>query len=203
MILLIDNYDSFVFNLEQQMGALGAEVRVVRNDALSVVEALGLGATAVAISPGPGRPLSAGIVPELICALPDEIPLLGICLGHQALIESEGGCLEVDADPLHGKSSLVHHDGTGPFDGLASPITCGRYHSLRAARESVPESLRVTAWTEDGAVMAVEHVSLPRFGFQFHPESILTPLGDKLIARFLSLSGEAVSLDGRASGVLR
>lgn len=197
MILLIDNYDSFVFNLDQAFSALGADVRVVRNDALTVEETLGMDPSAVIVSPGPGRPKGAGIVPELLRKLPSTTPMLGVCLGHQALVESEGGALEVDEVPVHGKSSLVHHGGTGLFDGIASPMTCGRYHSLRASRDALPITLALSAWTEDGAVMAVEHVSLPRFGLQFHPESILTPLGMKLMARFLSVSGEAV-MDGAA-----
>lgn len=201
MILLIDNYDSFVFNLDQALSGLGAEVRVVRNDALTVQAALTLEPAAVVISPGPGRPGSAGIVPELLDALPRETPVLGVCLGHQAIVESEGGSLEIDGAPVHGKSSLVHHDGTGLFDGMASPLTCGRYHSLRAQRDGLPAGLHLSAWTEDGAVMAVAHTSLPRFGLQFHPESILTPLGSKLLARFLSLAGVAVELDPVAGGL--
>ncbi len=201
MILLVDNYDSFVFNLDQALAVLGAEVRVVRNDALTVEEALALEPTALVISPGPGRPKDAGIVPALLQALPPEVPVLGVCLGHQALVESEGGVLELDATPTHGKSSLVHHDGTGVFEGMASPVTCGRYHSLRAQRDALPASLRLSAWTEDGAVMAVEHTSLPRYGVQFHPESILTPLGPRLLARFLSRAGEAVALEGPGAGL--
>ena len=201
MILLIDNYDSFVFNLDQALAALGAEVRVVRNDALTVEEALAMQPTAVVISPGPGRPRGAGIVLELLKALPRETPVLGVCLGHQALVESEGGVLEVDGAPVHGKSSLVHHDGSGLFERLDSPLTCGRYHSLRAERERLPDTLRLVAWTEDGAVMAVQHTELPRYGVQFHPESILTPLGSKLLARFLSAAGEAVALDAVGGGL--
>lgn len=195
MILLIDNYDSFVFNLEQSLAALGAEVRVARNDALTVREALDLEPTAVVISPGPGRPESAGIVLDLLQALPADVPVLGVCLGHQALVVSEGGALEVDGSPVHGKSSLVHHDQTGLFERMATPMTCGRYHSLRADRAALPESLRLVAWTEDGSVMGVEHRSLPRYGLQFHPESILTPLGESVVARFLSRAGVAVDLD--------
>ncbi|MGD2017253.1 MAG: aminodeoxychorismate/anthranilate synthase component II [Planctomycetota bacterium] len=195
MILLIDNYDSFVFNLEQALASLGAEVMVVRNDALTVQEALDLEPTAVVISPGPGRPESAGIVLDLLQALPAEVPVLGVCLGHQALVLSEGGALEVDGAPVHGKSSLVHHDQSGLFERMATPMTCGRYHSLRADRAALPESLRLVAWTEDGSVMGVEHRSLPRYGLQFHPESILTPLGESVVARFLSRAGVAVDLD--------
>ena len=195
MILLIDNYDSFVFNLYQGLGTLGADVLVVRNDALEVAEALALEPSAVVLSPGPGRPVDAGICLELVGALPASTPLLGVCLGHQTLVESEGGRLEVDGTPMPGKSSLVHHAGEGLFDGMPSPLTCGRYHSLRARADALPRSLRLTAWTEDGAVMAVEHRSMPRFGVQFHPESILTPLGTRLLGRFLSMAGESVALD--------
>ena len=202
MILLIDNYDSFVFNLYQGLGMLGADVHVVRNDALEVAEALALEPSAVVLSPGPGRPVDAGICLELVGALPVSTPLLGVCLGHQTLVESEGGPLEVDGTPMHGKSSLVHHTGEGLFDGMPSPLTCGRYHSLRARADAIPRSLRLTAWTEDGAVMAVEHRSMPRFGVQFHPESILTPLGTRLLGRFLSMAGESVALDA-VGGSLR
>ena len=202
MILLIDNYDSFVFNLYQGLGMLGADVRVVRNDELDVAEALALDPSALVLSPGPGRPVDAGICLDLVRALPAGTPLLGVCLGHQTLVESEGGALEVDSAPLHGKSSLVHHTGEGIFDGMPSPLTCGRYHSLRARADALPRSLRLTAWTEDGAVMAVEHRSMPRFGVQFHPESILTPLGMRLLGRFLSMAGESVALEA-VGGSLR
>ncbi|MEC8512574.1 MAG: aminodeoxychorismate/anthranilate synthase component II [Planctomycetota bacterium] len=202
MILLIDNYDSFVFNLYQGLGMLGADVRVVRNDELDVAEALALDPSALVLSPGPGRPADAGICLDLVRALPAGTPLLGVCLGHQTLVESEGGALEVDGAPLHGKSSLVHHTGEGIFDGMPSPLTCGRYHSLRARADALPRSLRLTAWTEDGAVMAVEHRSMPRFGVQFHPESILTPLGMRLLGRFLSMAGESVALEA-VGGSLR
>lgn len=202
MILLIDNYDSFVFNLEQALAALGAELVVARNDALTVQEALDLEPTAVVISPGPGRPESAGIVLDLLAALPAEVPVLGVCLGHQALVLSEGGKLEIDGAPVHGKSSLVHHESSGLFERMDSPLTCGRYHSLRAQRAALPDSLRLVAWTEDGSVMGVEHRSRPRFGLQFHPESILTPLGSGLLARFLSRAGVAVELDA-VGGALR
>lgn len=195
MILLIDNYDSFVFNLYQGLGTLGADVRVLRNDALSVEEALALGPAAVVLSPGPGRPAGAGICLDLLAALPDTVPVLGVCLGHQALVESEGGALEVDGAPVHGKASQVHHTGKGLFDGLPSPLSCGRYHSLRARRDGLPASLELTAWTEDGAVMGVRHRTLPRHGVQFHPESILTPRGASLLGRFLSLAGESVALE--------
>jgi len=192
MILLIDNYDSFTFNLYQQLGELGAEVHVVRNDKITVPQALALEPVGVVLSPGPGRPSGAGITPSLLEALPDEVPLLGVCLGHQALVESMGGALEVDPTPVHGKSSRVHHDGSELFDDLPNPFTAGRYHSLRASRDELPPGLLLSAWTEDGHVMAVRHASLPRWGVQFHPESILTPQGERLCGRFLSRAGVAV-----------
>jgi anthranilate synthase/aminodeoxychorismate synthase-like glutamine amidotransferase len=199
MILLIDNYDSFTWNLYQAMAALGVEVRVLRNDALTVAEAIALEASGIVLSPGPGRPLSAGICPALIAALPEHTPLLGVCLGHQALVEHEGGALEIDPVPTHGKSSLVHHDGSELFADLPNPFQAGRYHSLRAARDSLPETLTLTAWTGDGLVMGVRHRELPRFGVQFHPESILTPQGERLLARFLEVAGEPLVRPGAES----
>jgi len=196
MILLIDNYDSFTWNLYQAMAALGVEVRVLRNDALTVLEALALEPSGIVLSPGPGRPANAGICPALIAALPERTPLLGVCLGHQALVEHEGGALELDPVPTHGKSSLVHHDGSELFVGLPNPFQAGRYHSLRAVRDALPGSLALTAWTEDGLVMAVRHTELPRFGVQFHPESILTPQGERVLARFLETCGEPLARPG-------
>ncbi len=199
MILLIDNYDSFAFNLYQALSIFGAEVRVVRNDELTVPEVLALGPKAVVISPGPGRPAGAGIVLDLLAQLPKETPVLGVCLGHQALVESEGGALEIDAVPMHGKASEVQHRSTGLFANVPSPMSCGRYHSLRARQDALPDSLRIAATTDDGAIMAVEHTSLPRFGVQFHPESILTPQGSLLLARFLELAGETLTVDASAA----
>jgi anthranilate synthase component 2 len=197
MILLIDNYDSFSFNLYQALAVLGAEVQVARNDALDVRGALDLAPGAVVLSPGPGRPAEAGICLALLAALPARTPVLGVCLGHQALVEHHGGRLEVDAAPVHGKASLVHHTGAALFRGLPNPVRCGRYHSLRAVREDLPEALELIAWTEEGHVMAVQHATLPHFGVQFHPESILTPQGERLLANFLAATGEptgAISL---------
>lgn len=193
MILLLDNYDSFTFNLYQSMAGQGAEVEVLRNDAASVAELLALAPSALVLSPGPGRPASAGVMPELLRQAPDALPVLGVCLGHQALVECYGGELELDPVPTHGKASLIHHDGQDLFRGLPNPFAAGRYHSLRANRERLPEVLRLTAWTEDGLVMAVRHRQLPRWGIQFHPESILTPQGDRLIGRFLAAAGEGAS----------
>ena len=190
MILLIDNYDSFAFNLYQSLAGMGAQVQVVRNDAHSVDDLLAQAPTAVVLSPGPGRPKDAGVCLDLLAALPKGLPVLGVCLGHQSLVEHYGGSLEVDVDPVHGKASLVHHDGQGLFRGLSSPFPCGRYHSLRAVRATLPDCLELRAWTEAGDVMAVQHTSEVHFGLQFHPESILTPQGDQLLAQFLLLSGE-------------
>ena len=193
MILLLDNYDSFTFNLYQAMAALGVEVQVVRNDALDVDGALALGPAAIVLSPGPGRPADAGIQPELLRRAPDDLPILGVCLGHQGLVERYGGALERDPAPTHGKASLVHHDGDELFRDLPNPFPAGRYHSLRAVRDALPKELRLTAWTSDGLVMAVRHVALPRFGVQFHPESILSPQGERILARFLEKAGEPVA----------
>ena len=188
MILLVDNYDSFTWNLFQQMAGLGAEVRVVRNDALDVEGFLALAPAAVVLGAGPGRPREAGACLELLTRLPATTPLLGVCLGHEALVEHEGGALEVDPVPVHGRASPVHHDGSALFAGLASPFEAGRYHSLRARRADLPDTLSLSAWTDDGLVMGVAHRDLPRFGVQFHPESILTPDGARLMANFLALA---------------
>ena len=194
MILLLDNYDSFTFNLYQAMAALGVEVDVRRNDALTVEEAFALEPTAIVLSPGPGRPADAGISPELLRRLPDAMPLLGVCLGHQGLVERYGGVLERDPAPTHGKASLVHHDKDDLFRDLPNPFPAGRYHSLRAKRDELPKELRLTAWTSEGLVMAVRHETLPRFGVQFHPESILTPQGARILARFLEIAGEPLAI---------
>jgi anthranilate synthase component 2 len=192
MILLIDNYDSFTYNLYQALAGLGAMVRVERNDALTLEEFLALQANAVVLSPGPGRPRDSGVCPQLLARLPDEVPLLGVCLGHQALVEHYGGELEVDPIPVHGKSSLVHHDGGELYRDLPTPFAAGRYHSLRARRDALPDDLELSAWTQEGLVMGVRHKRLPRHGVQFHPESILSPQGVRLLAAFLALAGEGV-----------
>ena len=192
MILLLDNYDSFTFNLAQALGSLGPELRVVRNDAESVDQLLSSDPSCVVLSPGPDRPERAGVMLDLLAALPERVPVLGVCLGHQALVVAEGGELETDAEPVHGESSLVHHDGSPLFRGLRTPFRAGRYHSLRARRDRLPESLEAIAFTDDGVPMAVRHRELPRFGVQFHPESILTPQGQTLLANFLALVGEPV-----------
>ncbi len=194
MILLIDNYDSFTYNLYQSLAGSGAQVEVHRNDRISVAEVLDKDPSGVVLSPGPGRPESAGICLALLAALPKQMPLLGVCLGHQALVESLGGSLELDPVPTHGKPAMVHYLKSAKlFGGLPNPFQAGRYHSLRAIRDSLPAELEMTAWTEDGLVMAVQHRERPWFGVQFHPESILTPQGDRMLASFLEASGEVVT----------
>jgi anthranilate synthase/aminodeoxychorismate synthase-like glutamine amidotransferase len=180
---VIDNYDSFTYNLVHLFEELGAEVRVFRNDALSVDEAESLEPTHLLISPGPGRPADAGISVELIRRLGPRVPTLGVCLGHQAIVEAFGGEVGAAKALLHGKASEVEHDGKGVFAGLPQGLAAGRYHSLAAT--VVPDELEVTARTSDGEVMGVRHRELPIEGVQFHPESVLTPLGPQLGKNFL------------------
>jgi anthranilate synthase/aminodeoxychorismate synthase-like glutamine amidotransferase len=198
MLLLLDNYDSFTWNVYQALAMLGADVVVHRNDVLTVDALLALEPAGIVLSPGPGRPCDAGIQPELLRRLPDALPLLGICLGHQGLVERYGGELERDPEPVHGKSSRVHHDGEALFAGLPNPFQAGRYHSLRARADRLPRELVRTAWTADGLVMGVRHAELPRYGIQFHPESILTPEGERILARFVERCGERAGLPGAA-----
>ena len=187
MILLLDNYDSFTWNVWQALAGLGAEVEVVRNDAQSAAELLARKPRGIVLSPGPGRPAGAGVMPELLRRAGPALPLLGVCLGHQALVECHGGTLERDPAPVHGRASPVRHTRTGLFEGLPSPFEAGRYHSLHAARAQLPACLELSAWTAEGHVMGVRHRELPRFGVQFHPESILSPEGPRIFARFLEL----------------
>lgn len=190
MILLIDNYDSFTFNLAQALSASGARVIVHRNDAMDADAMLALAPAAIVISPGPGNPSNAGVCLDLITKLPSQLPLLGVCLGHQSLVEAMGGELIRDPRPTHGKASQVHHDGSSLFRNLPTPFPAGRYHSLRAKRDSLPACLQLSAWTEAGEVMAVRHKTNPWFGVQFHPESILTPQGNRVLTNFACLAGE-------------
>ena len=184
-LLLIDNYDSFTYNLVQAFLVHGAEVIVRRNDEISVDEALALGATHLCISPGPGKPADAGVSMRMIEAFAGRIPVFGVCLGHQSLVEVFGGKVVRAGRLMHGKISLVHHDGHGVFAGLANPFQAGRYHSLIAERDAIPPSLEVTAWTPEGEIMGVRHRELAVEGVQFHPESILTPDGPRLMGNFL------------------
>jgi anthranilate synthase/aminodeoxychorismate synthase-like glutamine amidotransferase len=183
VILLIDNYDSFTYNLAHLFGELGAEVRVVRNDAIDADEAERLAPSHLVISPGPGRPRDTGISIELLRRLGTTTPTLGVCLGHQAIVEAFGGKVGQAKQLVHGKAAAVAHDGKGLFVGLPDPFEAGRYHSLAATR--VPDELEVCARTEDGEVMAVRHRELPIDGIQFHPESVLTPTGPQLARNFL------------------
>jgi anthranilate synthase/aminodeoxychorismate synthase-like glutamine amidotransferase len=184
LILLVDNYDSFTYNLAHLFGELGAEVVVRRNDAIDAASAARLGATHLVISPGPGRPADAGATPELVRKLAPRIPTLGVCLGHQAIVEAFGGEIAAARELVHGKACTVKHDGRGLFAGLPEELEAGRYHSLAA--ESVPDELEVSATADDGEVMAVRHRDLPIDGIQFHPESVLTPLGSEIARNFLT-----------------
>ncbi|MFT4837990.1 MAG: anthranilate synthase component 2 [Nonlabens sp.] len=184
-LLLIDNYDSFTFNLAQELGELGADVRVVRNDAITVDEVLADLPDGLVISPGPGDPTAAGVSSDLIAALAGVRPVLGVCLGHQCLGALYGGEVVRAPELVHGKTSPIHHDGQGVFAGLPQPFVATRYHSLVVDRASVPDVLEVTAWTADGLVMGLRHRTLDVEGVQFHPESILTTDGMDLLANFL------------------
>ncbi len=187
-MLLIDNYDSFTYNLVQAFAALGAEVIVHRNDAITVDEALALAPTHLVISPGPGRPEDAGVSINMIAAFADSIPVLGVCLGHQCLVTHFGGDIVRAPRLMHGKTSMANHDGKTIFDGLPQPLEVGRYHSLCAEHETLPAVLEITAQTERGEIMGVRHQGLPLEGVQFHPESVLTPDGEQLMANFLRVT---------------
>lgn len=189
MILIIDNYDSFVNNLARYVREAGRETLVLRNDAATVDECLAMRPKGVIISPGPKAPAEAGISMDLLRRLDPRTPLLGVCLGHQCLVEAFGGVTRRAAFPLHGEASEIRHDGRGIFAGVPSPMMAGRYHSLIAApADDAP--LRCSAWSEDGELMAVAHIDRPWFGVQFHPESLLTPNGRRLMERFLTYCSE-------------
>jgi anthranilate synthase component 2 len=187
MFLLIDNYDSFTYNLWHYLGELGAEMVVKRNDALSVAEALALGPRGIVLSPGPSDPGRAGICLDLVRRA-GNVPILGVCLGHQALGQALGGTVVRAPAPVHGKLSAIHHNGSGVFAGLKNPFNATRYHSLVVERASLPAALKVTAWTEDGLVMGLAHRERPVFGVQFHPESIASESGHDLLRNFLALA---------------
>ena len=190
MIVLIDNYDSFSYNLYQLVGELEPDIRVVRNDALSVAELAALHPDALLLSPGPGRPADAGICEQAVRELSGQLPILGVCLGHQAICEAFGGTVGYAKRLMHGKASMAELAPDCPlFSGLAGPIQVARYHSLAAEEASLPACLVATARTADGEVMGVMHREHPTFGLQFHPESILTPDGRAIIANFLKLRG--------------
>lgn len=189
MVLLIDNYDSFVFNLARYLRELGVETRTERNDRLSVREIRALAPDAIVISPGPCTPAEAGVSIAVIRELGPTIPLLGVCLGHQAIAAACGGRVLRAPEPVHGRTSEIEHSATRLFAGLPSPLTVGRYHSLIVDETTLPAALQVTARTADGLLMALEHRAAPIWGVQFHPESILTTGGHQLLANFLRLAG--------------
>jgi anthranilate synthase/aminodeoxychorismate synthase-like glutamine amidotransferase len=186
-LLLIDNYDSFTYNLVQAFLVLGAEVDVYRNDEISVDDALKLDPTHLCISPGPGRPEDAGLSLEMIAAFETRIPILGVCLGHQSLVSHFGGRIVSAERLMHGKTSMIHHDEKGVYQGLTNPFEAGRYHSLAAENRSLPSVLEISARTQRDEIMGVRHRELPIEGVQFHPESILTPQGDQLMQNFLAI----------------
>jgi anthranilate synthase/aminodeoxychorismate synthase-like glutamine amidotransferase len=186
VVLLIDNYDSFTWNLAHRLGELGARVEVVRNDAITVDEIARRSPERLVISPGPGRPETAGVTVEAIRRFAGRLPILGVCLGHQALSVAFGGRVDRAPVPMHGKTSMVVHDGSHLFAGLSGPFEAGRYHSLVIPRDAMPPDFVVTAWVEDdGVIMGVRHTSQPIFGVQFHPESVLTTVGHRLLQNFL------------------
>ena len=189
MFLLIDNYDSFTYNLYHFLGDLGAEVEVRRNDALSAQEAVDLAPEGIILSPGPCDPDRAGICLEVIRLAAGKLPILGVCLGHQSIGQAFGGTVTRGPIPMHGKTSPVRHEGSDVFGGLPSPLTATRYHSLIVARDDLPDCLQVTAETDDGIIMGLRHRELAIFGVQFHPESIASEHGHALLANFLRLSG--------------
>ena len=186
MLLVIDNYDSFTYNLVQYLGELGADVEVYRNDRITVAEIRDLAPSHIVISPGPCTPNEAGISVPVVRELGGEIPILGVCLGHQSIAQAFGGRIVRAATLMHGKTSMIHHDGRGLFSGLANPFEATRYHSLVAERVSLPDCLEVTAHSDDGEIMGLRHRTLAIEGVQFHPESILTVVGKDLLRNFLA-----------------
>ena len=189
MIMVVDNYDSFTYNLVHYLAELGAQTHVIRNDDLSVEQAWALKPQAVLLSPGPCAPDQAGICLPLLTTAPDDMPILGVCLGHQAIGQAFGGDVVRAKTLMHGKTSPIIHEGTSVFAGLPSPFTATRYHSLAVSRATLPDNLDVTAWTEDGEIMGIKHRDRPIHGVQFHPESIATEHGHDMLTNFLDLAG--------------
>jgi len=189
MLLVIDNYDSFTYNLVQYLGELRQDVRVVRNDEIPAAAIAELAPSHIVISPGPCTPNEAGISLEVIKSYAGKIPILGVCLGHQSIGQAFGGKIVRAARVMHGKTSMIEHDGKGVFSGLPNPFEATRYHSLLIERESIPDSLEITARTAEGEIMAVRHKTLPVEGVQFHPESFLTKAGKDLLANFIAKGG--------------
>lgn len=191
MILLIDNYDSFSYNLVQLAGSICPDIRVIRNDAMTVEEIRALAPTHIILSPGPGHPKDAGICESVVAELQGEIPILGVCLGHQAICETYGATVSHAKQLMHGKKSRILIDNTSPvFKGLETEMDAARYHSLVAIRETIPDTLEIIAETENGEIMAVQHKNYPVYGLQFHPESILTPHGRTILENFLSIGDQ-------------
>ncbi len=188
MLLLIDNYDSFTYNLYQYLSELGADVKVVRNDELVLEEIDALSPERIVISPGPSTPDKAGVPNEFLRHFAGKAPILGVCLGHQCIGHTFGGVVRNAGEIMHGKTSLIHHDGKGVFAGIPSPFEAIRYHSLAIMRDTVPACLEVTAWTDKGVIMGVRHKELPIEGVQFHPESIMTQHGKELLRNFLRIA---------------
>ena len=189
MILVIDNYDSFTYNLVHYVNELGAETVVRRNDKVTVQDAIAMAPEAVILSPGPCTPNEAGVCLPLLRGAPADLPILGVCLGHQAIGQAYGGEVIRAQALMHGKTSKIHHDGKGLFTGLPDGFTGTRYHSLSVERSSLPAELEITAWTDDGEIMGLQHLTRPVYGVQFHPESIATEYGHELLGNFLDLAG--------------
>ena len=194
-ILVIDNYDSFVFNLVQYLGQLGADCEVRRNDEITVREVGGFGAAGILLSPGPGTPERAGITMDVISAYAGKLPMFGVCLGHQAIGAAFGATVTRAPELLHGKTSEVHHTGAGVLSGLPDPFTATRYHSLAVVRDTLPAEIEVTGWTDSGVLMAMRHRALAIEGVQFHPESVLTEGGHTMLANWLAACGLPAALD--------
>ena len=189
-MLLIDNYDSFTYNLVQAFAAHGAEIMVYRNDMISIDEGLELKPTHLVISPGPGRPEDAGLSLDMIAAFAGKIPILGVCLGHQSIVQQQGGTIVRAEYLMHGKTSKIKHDGRSVFEGIKQPFEVGRYHSLCAEADSLPDTLEVSAKTDSGVIMGVRHKIHQIEGVQFHPESVLTPEGEKLMTNFMRMEAQ-------------
>jgi para-aminobenzoate synthetase component 2 len=199
MHLLIDNYDSFTYNVAQALGELGREFRVIRNDAIDVGGVGDLSPESIIISPGPGRPESAGVSVELVRAFSGSVPILGVCLGHQCIVHAFGGTIDRADRVMHGKVSSVYHDSRTIFDGLSNPFLATRYHSLIARESTLPPELEISAYTSEGEIMGARVKGCPVEGVQFHPESILTPEGKKLLLNFLQLAATVPGCDVRMS----
>lgn len=187
MIFLLDNYDSFTYNLVQYLEELGVEVRVERNDMISVDQIRAMKPDGIVLSPGPGRPENSGILNDLIKSMAGELPILGVCLGHQAIGQTFGGKIDYAPQLMHGKTSEIHHDNSDLFASIESPFVATRYHSLVIDPDSLPDCFKRTAWTKDNVIMGIEHRELPLYGVQFHPESIMTAAGKQLLANFLGM----------------